>query len=67
MGRVGAIIGPTYGAWAITVGGGLEFAAIAFAVPAILGAVITLVLPRRSPDQRLEQPAAALPQVVQAR
>ncbi|WIG15864.1 MFS transporter [Kocuria rosea] len=67
VGRVGAIIGPTYGAWAITVGGGLEFAAIAFAVPAILGAVITLVLPRRSPDQRLEQPAAALPQVVQAR
>ncbi|WGW11897.1 MFS transporter [Saxibacter everestensis] len=53
-GRVGAIIGPSYGAWAVTTGGGVEFAALAFAVPALLGAVIALGLPRR---QRIVDPA----------
>lgn len=67
VGRVGAIIGPSYGAWAITVGGGLQFAAIAFAVPAVLGAVTASMLPRRSPDQRHEHPAVAVPQEVPAR
>lgn len=67
MGRVGAIVGPTYGAWAITVGGGLEFAAIAFAVPALLGAVTALLLPRHSPDQHIERSTMARTQEVAAR
>lgn len=67
MGRVGAILGPTYGAWAITVGGGLEFAAIAFAVPALLGAVTAFLLPRHSPDQRREPAVAVRPQEAVAR
>lgn len=57
LGRVGAILGPTYGAWAITVGEGIQFAAAAFAVPAAVGMVLAVLLPRTSPDQ----PAAAMP------
>lgn len=48
VGRVGAILGPTYGAWAVSTGGGIEFAALAFAVPALLGAVISMLLPRHA-------------------
>jgi AAHS family benzoate transporter-like MFS transporter len=67
VGRIGAIIGPSYGAWAITVGGGLQFAALAFAVPAVLGAITAFLLPRHSPDQRRVPTSVALPQEVPAR
>ncbi|MHC5560925.1 MFS transporter [Kocuria sp. U4B] len=67
VGRIGAIIGPSYGAWAITVGSGLQFAALAFAVPAVLGAATALLLPRHSPDQRRVPTSVALPQEVPAR
>ncbi|MFF1881698.1 MFS transporter [Pseudarthrobacter sp. NPDC058196] len=44
VGRIGAIAGPTYGALLVGLGGGVPVAAIAFAAPALLGAVLMLVL-----------------------
>ncbi len=57
VGRVGAIVGPTYGA--LFVGGGsvVVASAVAFAVPALLGALVMSRLPRA----RAEAPAAAAP------
>lgn len=45
VGRIGAIAGPTYGAMMIGATGGVQAAAIAFGVPAAIGAVIALALP----------------------
>jgi AAHS family benzoate transporter-like MFS transporter len=57
VGRVGAIVGPTYGA--LFVGGGsvVVASAVAFAVPALLGALVMSRLPR----SRTEVPVAAAP------
>lgn len=49
IGRLGAIAGPTYGALIIATGTGVAGAAIAFAVPAVFGAIIMLSLPRVAP------------------
>ena len=54
MGRIGAIAGPTYGALLVGLGGGVPVAAIAFAAPALLGAVLMLALRTRA----VRQPAA---------
>ncbi|GAB3564081.1 MFS transporter [Spelaeicoccus albus] len=40
VGRIGAIVGPTYGAFIIGLGGGVSVAAISFAVPALFGAAL---------------------------
>lgn len=47
VGRLGAIAAPTYGALLIGQDGTIGTAALAFGVPAILGAVIAIALPRR--------------------
>jgi AAHS family benzoate transporter-like MFS transporter len=47
VGRIGAIAGPTYGALLVSFGGGVPAAAIAFAAPALLGAVLMLTLHNR--------------------
>lgn len=61
VGRLGAIAGPTYGAFLIGTNGGVRDAALAFGIPAAVGAVIALAMPsfvgrrtRPTPD-----PAAA--------
>lgn len=54
VGRIGAIAGPTYGALLVGLGGGVPVAAIAFAAPALLGAVLMLALRTRA----VRQPAA---------
>lgn len=54
VGRIGAIAGPTYGALLVGFGGGVPVAAIAFAAPALLGAVLMLALRTRA----VRQPAA---------
>ena len=48
VGRIGAIAGPTYGALLVGFGGGVPVAAIAFAVPALLGALLMLALRART-------------------
>lgn len=53
VGRIGAIAGPAYGALALTSSGGsLTTIALLFAAPAILGAAVLAVLPRRAPSSR---------------
>ena len=44
VGRLGAIVGPTYGAFMVSTGGGFSMALYGFAVPAVLGAVLMLTL-----------------------
>ncbi|RDV12236.1 MFS transporter [Arthrobacter sp. RT-1] len=44
VGRIGAIAGPSYGALLVSFGGGVPAAAMAFAAPAVLGAVLMLAL-----------------------
>jgi AAHS family benzoate transporter-like MFS transporter len=51
VGRIGAIAGPTYGALLISFGGGVPVAAFAFAAPALLGAVLMLVLRSRAANR----------------
>jgi AAHS family benzoate transporter-like MFS transporter len=57
VGRVGAIVGPTYGALFVGGGGAVVASAVAFAVPALLGALVMSRLPR----SRTEVPVAAAP------
>ncbi|MEU3785945.1 hypothetical protein [Streptomyces sp900129855] len=51
VGRIGATIGPTYGAWILTlINNGdlsLHWSFYAFAIPALLTAVLTMPVPRR--------------------
>ncbi|UOQ56708.1 MFS transporter [Leucobacter allii] len=47
VGRIGAIAGPTYGALLIGSGGSITGAALAFGIPAALGAVLAIALPAR--------------------
>ncbi|RDB49420.1 MFS transporter [Tsukamurella tyrosinosolvens] len=44
VGRLGAIAGPTYGAWIIGLGAGYGWQIAAFAIPALLGAVVVMSL-----------------------
>jgi AAHS family benzoate transporter-like MFS transporter len=48
VGRVGAIAGPTYGALVIGFGGGVPLVAAAFALPALAGAALMLLVPAKA-------------------
>lgn len=68
VGRVGAIVGPTYGGWILThIQHGdlsLNWSFYAFAIPAVIAAVLTVVVPRKpitSPMERLAEPVPAAP------
>ncbi|GAA4986426.1 MFS transporter [Kineococcus glutinatus] len=49
VGRLGAIAGPTYGAVLVGAGASITAAALAFAVPVVVGAAVMASVPRRSP------------------
>ncbi|WP_280248159.1 MFS transporter [Nocardia abscessus] len=51
IGRLGAIAAPTYGALLIGPDGEIQAAALAFGIPAAIGAIVAMVLPRHSTDQ----------------
>jgi AAHS family benzoate transporter-like MFS transporter len=57
IGRIGAIAGPTYGALFVTAGAGVLFSALAFAAPAVVGAIVMSTLPRRGPLTPIEAAA----------
>ena len=57
VGRVGAIVGPTYGALFVGGGSAVVASAVAFAVPALLGALVMSRLPR----SRTEVPVVPAP------
>jgi AAHS family benzoate transporter-like MFS transporter len=46
VGRFGAIVGPTLGAFVLGSGAGVEWAFYAFAVPALIGAFAAGAVPR---------------------
>lgn len=48
VGRLGAIAGPSYGAIMISLGSGYGWKLIAFAIPAVIGAAVTIALPRKA-------------------
>jgi len=60
VGRVGAIAGPTYGALLVSFGGGVPAAAMAFAAPALLGAMLMLALRTRAAKVPAQAPDAEL-------
>jgi len=45
IGRIGAIVGPTYGAWLLASGKGIEWNFYGFAIPAVIGALIIAAVP----------------------
>lgn len=45
VGRIGAIVGPTFGGWMLASGRGLEWNFYGFAVPAVLGAAVIVAVP----------------------
>lgn len=45
VGRIGAIVGPTYGAWLLGSGKGIEWNFYGFAAPAVIGALIIAAVP----------------------
>lgn len=45
VGRIGAIVGPTYGAWLLASGNGIEWNFYGFAIPAVIGALIIAAVP----------------------
>ncbi len=49
VGRLGAIAGPTYGAFFVAAGASVVVSALAFAAPALIGAAVMSALPRRGP------------------
>lgn len=55
VGRLGAIAGPTYGAFFVTAGASVFVSALAFAGPALIGAAIMSTLPRRGPLSAAEK------------
>ncbi|MCU4298326.1 MFS transporter [Brevibacterium permense] len=55
-GRLGAIVGPTYGAVAATLGGSPGAAAMWFAIPAVLGAVAAIAMPLRDSTATATKP-----------
>lgn len=58
VGRLGAIVGPTFGAWAIAMASPLEATATAFGCTAILGALVMSATPRLSRIYGAAVPAA---------
>lgn len=64
VGRLGAIAGPAYGAFAAGLGGP-PAAALCFAIPAFLGLLVAVLLPRRA-RRSAAQPASAAPEEVTA-
>lgn len=48
IGRIGMILGPTYGGLAASVGGSASAAAMWFAIPAALGMIVAIALPIRA-------------------
>ena len=46
FGRVGAIVGPSLGAWVMTSGLSVEWNFYAFAIPAVVGAFASILVPR---------------------
>lgn len=48
IGRIGMILGPTYGGLAASVGGSASVAAMWFAIPAALGMIVAIILPIRA-------------------
>jgi len=57
VGRIGAIAGPTYGAFFVTAGASVVASALSFAAPALIGAAIMSFLPRRGPLTKAEAEA----------
>ncbi len=60
VGRVGAIVGPTYGAWAIGASTPLVATGMAFAVTALLGGVVMSTIPNSAETE--EEPDASGPE-----
>ena len=58
VGRIGAIAGPTYGAFLVGFGGGVPVAATAFALPALVGAALMLALRPAAPHAFAANPSA---------
>ena len=58
IGRVGAILGPIYGAFVLESGWGLDANFYAFALPAVVGAVAMLLVPRGALPDRVADPTA---------
>ena len=56
VGRIGAIVGPTFGGWMLASGRGLEWNFYGFAVPAVLGAAVIAAVPAAARRAR-RQPA----------
>ncbi|QSE81162.1 MFS transporter [Rhodococcus koreensis] len=50
VGRIGAIIGPTYGGFFVAVGAGTTWQLLAFAAPAVVGAALAALVPLRRDD-----------------
>ncbi|GAF45358.1 MFS transporter [Rhodococcus wratislaviensis] len=62
VGRIGAIVGPTYGGVLVAIGTGTNWQLAAFAAPAVVGAILTVLVPQRTPIHRFAQtrrPSAA--------
>ncbi|MBA8963676.1 AAHS family benzoate transporter-like MFS transporter [Rhodococcus percolatus] len=62
VGRIGAIVGPTYGGVPVAIGTGTNWKLAAFAAPAAVGAILTVLVPQRTPIHRSAQtrrPSAA--------
>lgn len=55
VGRIGAIVGPSYGGILVSLGVGTTWQLLAFAAPAAVGAVLTTLAPRQT---RLASPTA---------
>jgi AAHS family benzoate transporter-like MFS transporter len=50
VGRAGAIVGPLFGGWVLASGIGFEWNFYGFAVPALAGALLIALVPRRRGD-----------------
>ena len=59
VGRAGAIVGPLFGGWVLAAGIGTEWNFYGFAVPAMVGALLISLVPRRRVDEREQQHRAA--------
>ncbi|KHL13436.1 UNVERIFIED_CONTAM: MFS transporter [Mumia flava] len=55
VGRIGGIVGPTFGAWVVSGNDPLHATATAFAITALLGGIVMALVPKKAP---LDTPAA---------
>ncbi len=55
IGRLGAIVGPTYGALFVGAGSAVVASSLAFAAPALVGALVMAPLPRRGHQARVTE------------